>query len=353
MSSSHLQPRRRHAAQDNIRPLPTLSDDKPQDLRWNPQSLRKGATFHEPKIPSSSIDDPGLDIRKLSLRSPTCPQKLEELVTAGENRIATLIDGIERRFGRRESAGRASDTTTIASELANPLPIPVFLLEHAAPPYDPMEIDGQSTSTSPLADKAKTDAHRHLSDSGLGTSISGETETARDLSAVPREGDSPRSLTLPLLLQHADVLGANHIFPGRSVYSTESEYKHTSTDTNSIGKPNDWHGRGLFLNAHASEKIKTHIIAPLLAQEKLKDYHDLVKGLPGRILEQEIACLRDLEKTLIFLAPVSTNLSGDTYVLAKCFLDTKAKAKSPASYFRFCQSSIQCIYTAYKSPERA
>lgn len=59
------------------------------------------------------------------------------------------------------------------------------------------------------------------------------------------------------------------------------------------------------LSAHASNRIHEHILKPLLARQSLKDFHPIVKDCLRRIDENEIVCLRDLEKTLIFMAPVS------------------------------------------------
>jgi hypothetical protein len=59
------------------------------------------------------------------------------------------------------------------------------------------------------------------------------------------------------------------------------------------------------LSARASNRITQHILWPLLAKQSLKDFHPIVKDCPRRIHDKEIVCLRDLEKTLIFMAPVS------------------------------------------------
>lgn len=37
----------------------------------------------------------------------------------------------------------------------------------------------------------------------------------------------------------------------------------------------------------------------------MKSFHPLVKGIPIRVGRKEITCLRDLEKVLLWLAPVS------------------------------------------------
>ena len=101
-----------------------------------------------------------------------------------------------------------------------------------------------------------------------------------------------------------------------------------------------------FLSDYAATQIQKHIITPILRQKALKDFHPLVHGLPRRICQREITCLRDLEKTLIFLAPVSGPLGPGESVFTHCILQCLKKwSSSKASYLDFCETSIQCIHT--------
>jgi len=77
------------------------------------------------------------------------------------------------------------------------------------------------------------------------------------------------------------------------------------------------------LSIRASNRIHEHILKPILAKSSLKDFHPIVRDCPRRINEKEIVCLRDLEKTLMFMAPERT--------------------KSAALYLDFCLTSIRCI----------
>jgi hypothetical protein len=77
------------------------------------------------------------------------------------------------------------------------------------------------------------------------------------------------------------------------------------------------------LSARASNRIHEHILKPLLSKSSLKNFHPIVKDCPRRIHGKEIVCLRDLEKTLIFMAPERT--------------------KTAALYLDFCLTSIRCI----------
>jgi uncharacterized C2H2 Zn-finger protein len=81
-----------------------------------------------------------------------------------------------------------------------------------------------------------------------------------------------------------------------------------------------------------------------LAKPTLKEFEPIVLDIPRRIQSKEIICLRDLEKTLIFMAPVSQLLTdngvwGNTYRM----LCLKEKTKSAALYLDFCLTSVRCI----------
>jgi hypothetical protein len=98
------------------------------------------------------------------------------------------------------------------------------------------------------------------------------------------------------------------------------------------------------LSARASNRITEHILKPLLAKPSLKDFHPIVKDCPRRIHGKEIVCLRDLEKTLIFMAPVSGLLNDDVVGgVAHWFSRLKERTKTAALYLDFCLTSIRCI----------
>merc|ERR1711981_63881 len=79
------------------------------------------------------------------------------------------------------------------------------------------------------------------------------------------------------------------------------------------------------LSKEAERHIRNHIIKPILDEETLKDFHPLVEDIPRRIGAKFISNLRDLEKTLFFLAPDF--------------------APSPQSFLKFCETSIECLHT--------
>ena len=78
----------------------------------------------------------------------------------------------------------------------------------------------------------------------------------------------------------------------------------------------------------------------------MKDFHPLIQDVPRRIGEKNICNLRDLEKTLVFLAPVSgiryLSESAKAYCILRGFKEFSA---TPASYLRFCERSIQLLHT--------
>ena len=98
------------------------------------------------------------------------------------------------------------------------------------------------------------------------------------------------------------------------------------------------------LSGHAIEQIKERIIEPILQEDALKDFHPLVQDVPRRIKANHISNLRDLEKTFIFLAPVSFAGLERLKVLADCVCAFKDLSGTPGSYLRFCETSIRCIH---------
>lgn len=100
------------------------------------------------------------------------------------------------------------------------------------------------------------------------------------------------------------------------------------------------------LSSKATKTFQQFILQPLLGKSSLKDFHPLVADCPRRIKEKEIVCLRDLEKTLMFMAPVSdihnnsAAVKAFTHWLSSKLQDNAATAKL---YVDFCIESIRCI----------
>jgi len=225
-------------------------------------------------------------------RSPTNTERLEELVQEtlqdpSVRRVTNLLKDFEARV-----AGHKSSTTG-ANILSDPdvFPVPSLFLDSTSMDCTPMDLDVNPCAVSKPAEAE----HEHASDSGLGTSI-GESkydDTRTQRSSLRESINSSISSTHSAVTRSFSALGA-------------SEEDHT-------------------LGEYACKQIHDSIIKPILAEESLKDFHSLVKDVPRRIGEKNIRNLRDLEKTLIFLAPELSATSD--------------------SYSRFCERSIQLLAT--------
>lgn len=102
------------------------------------------------------------------------------------------------------------------------------------------------------------------------------------------------------------------------------------------------------LSEYACKQIQKYIIIPIVGEPKLKDFHSLVKGIPYRVARKEITCLRDLEKVLLWLAPVSFPPSlwdWDRSLDLGLIFGAKKFSATKASFLNFCEMSIQCIHT--------
>jgi hypothetical protein len=268
MASAVANPRRRPAQAINSSMTPSLIDS------FQSMSLRKGDTFH-PKSDTTGNNefwDP-LESRAVSPpmppRSTTCPKSLEDLlIGSGERRAADLL-------ARVDKAVKAQSELALANVLTEPevLPIPTFTVH-------------DTTVQEGIVRKNRT--HSHSSDSGIGSSIADSEESA---TAKPSTGE--RELLIPAR-PHRLTLTAHAASPDSE---TNQSFSGISTVTERRG-----------LSKYACQQIHKHIVLPILSEEALKEFHPLIKGVPHRIGKKEIKNLRDLEKTLIFLAPVSSRI---------------------------------------------
>lgn len=248
-------------------------------------SLRKGSTFSSPK--SLSTDLCGLENHAyMPRRSPTSPESLEALLNpdTSVHRVCKLIEDFDRKIAGHKAA--AAEGTNI---LADPevLPVPSFVLHGTTLDTDLMELDPKPTAV-------EYSPHQHTSDSGLGSSIGGSKYDAVDA----QRSSVRESINSSVTSAHSAV----------------------TRSCSAVGTPNEKHT----LSDYACKQIHESIIKPILEEEALKDFHPLIKDVPRRIGEKSICNLRDLEKTLIFLAP---ELSA-----------------TAASYLRFCERSIFLLH---------
>ena len=281
--------------------------------------LRKSGTFSSPKSVSSDVCD--LDNHQyMPRRSPTSTESLEELIhDAGVQRVANLLKDFDKKIaGHKSAAGILTDREV--------LPLPSFLLDNTRLDSTPMDIDSKPTVQ-------ERSTHDHASDSGLGSSIG--SKDGKDQSPVVSKSRS------------SDILKGDR-FTSRGSISTSVTSSHSAITRSftALGASEEKHALG----EYACKAIHDHIIKPILAEDSLKDFHPLINDVPRRIGEKNISNLRDLEKTLIFLAPVSGIRYLSESAKAHCiFRGFKEFSATPASYLQFCERSIQLLHATVDS----
>lgn len=314
-------PRRRAApkpAANDSHLAPSLIDS------FQSMSLRKGDTFHpQSKTSQSAFWDP-LDSRaglpSMPSRSATSPQSLEDLlIGAGERRIAQLLDNVDQAIS-------ANSKVALGNVLSEPevLPVPAFMVD-GTPRQQPRRASNRSRNRH----------HSHTSDSGLGSSVADSSETSSAKSSV-RTGEY-----IPAALFSHIRTNAVQVTPGAQSFSSISD---ASDDERGLSK-------------YAAEQIHKYIVKPILREESLKEFHELIKTVPERIGDKEIKNLRDLEKTLIFLAPVSSQIRSTDCAFTYGCSGVKDYSRSPSKYLRFCERTIRVLHTTvttlHESDQRA
>ena len=299
-------------------------------LSTHGMQLRKSGTFSSPTHISSDICD--VDKYFMPRRSPTSTERLEELVNdsfqdPSVRRVTNLLKDFEARVAGHKSAAAGSDL------LNDPevLPVPSFVLDSTSLDHTPMDIDPKPTA-------AQRSPHDHASDSGLGSSISGSKYGKESPQLPVLEENAPHSNI------YKDEIRTQRSSVRESIStSISSTHSAVTRSFSALGSPEEDH----VLGEHTCKQIHDFIVKPILAEESLKDFHSLVKDVPRRIGEKNIRNLRDLEKTLIFLAPVSgtTRCLSQSAVAYCIFRGLKELSATPDSYTRFCERSIQLLAT--------
>ncbi|SPN97588.1 related to Cys2-His2 zinc finger transcription factor ACEI [Cephalotrichum gorgonifer] len=234
-------------------------------------SLRKCPTFHSPTSPSSSQSS--RTFAPPSIRR--CQTNLDDVVDAHLRRVALIVDDFDKSLSLSHTTEH-NPSAPRKSYRDHSLPLPAGLVD--LPVVDPA-----MAARRVLRPRNRRTSNNQVSDSGLGTSISS--------TSVKRT-------------------------------SAQGTKKSTvSAITRSASNMEDVAG----LSERAVSRIHAHILKPLLAKPSLKDFQPIVLDIPRRIRDKDIICLRDLEKTLIFMAPERT--------------------KTAAKYLDFCLTSVDCIKT--------
>jgi hypothetical protein len=235
-------------------------------------SLRKGATFHVPSSPSSSPTDfvpPGL---------PRAQSHYDDVVDASRRRMEMIVSGFDDILSLPADDASTSPRSKYLSLRDNSPPLPRGLFD---PPIVDLAMAKQAERRVLRPRSARHNRH-HASDSGLGTSIASTRE---------KDGAASKAGLQPASAITRSVAASAAALPG--------------------------------LREKAVNRIKEHVLGPLLEKPTLKPFKGIVVDVPRRIRDKEILCLRDLEKTLLFMAP--------------------EKAKTAALYLDFCLTSIRCI----------
>ena len=329
MSVAPPNPRRCYKTRASPAPLAEHSSTHHARLPHDPiitnLPLRKSSTFHSPTSPHSD-DDPIVNIPLLSRRSPTSPQALEDAVVAGERRVASLLSHVDRSLSGLESFAVDSQKTLTPDDL----PVPRFMLDAHVDDNDHMDVD--KTQDSKINQRPK----HHSSDSGIGSTVTASEDLDHDEPGKRR----PSSLRL------ITTLIKTHIIAGLNVYKNSIPAFIRELQSGIYG--NGALGAGIqhALSAYACRQIQKYIIVPILKEASLKAFHPLVKGIPIRVGRKEITCLRDLEKVLLWLAPVSESQYAWDRSLASDlgFLFQRFSA-SRESFVKFGETTIQCLHT--------
>jgi len=236
--------------------------------------LQKGATFHSPSSPSSeTVFIPP----SLPRRSQT---NLDDVIDSHRRRVALTLGNIDKTLNAARDSKSSSFTRKALRD--DSLPLPRGLLHHTLD----TSIMGKEPEVERrvLRPRARRSSRHHDSDSGLGTSIGSPTEKE-------------------VVIKKEKVVKTSAV--------TRSAAR-ASAATKPAG-----------LSDRATSRIYEHTLKPLLAKPSLKDFHPLVLECPKKIQDREIVCLRDLEKTLLLVAP--------------------EKTKTADLYLDFCLTTIRCI----------
>ncbi|KAL7925144.1 hypothetical protein ACQKWADRAFT_242759 [Trichoderma austrokoningii] len=252
-------------------PVTRLGTDCEHELSLKTAAiLRKGATFHSLTSPTCSNDD------FVPPRLERSQSDFDDVVDASRRRIALTLNDIDAALSKAKDLSLSDKSSSRSQTLRDTsLPVPRGFLE--MPVVDP------AMERRVLRPRSVRHSRHHASDSGIGSSAASMNEKAA--------GSTTKKPQVSALTRSAAVSSTTAMLPN--------------------------------LSPRAINRIREHTLRPLLEKPTLKDFEPIILDVPRRIRSKEIICLRDLEKTLIFMAP--------------------EKAKSAALYLDFCLTSVRCI----------
>ena len=222
------------------------------------------------------------------------------------------------------------------------LPVPRFMLDSHIDGPNHMDVDESLDQSSSSKPQQRTALHHHTSDSGLGSSITSAEESLSGDHAGMQEHLYLSSATITKTYTHtADkVKEENKAIPSTITGVRSGINGYAPSGIDALNRTQH------ALSEYACEQIQRYIIIPITKEPTLKAFHQLVNSIPYRVGQKQITCLRDLEKVILWLAPVS----GSSYLwkrsLAHRFgLRVKRYSGSRSSFLNFCETSIQCLHT--------
>ncbi|QPG99531.1 copper-binding transcription factor [Epichloe festucae Fl1] len=256
-------------------------------------ALRKGVTFHSLPSPVFSSTSDDIFVPPRLSRAQT---HLDDVVDANRRRIALTLTDIDEALAKTKALSlyplKPSEKKALRD---NSIPVPRGFLD--LPVVDPATANPEPERR--VLRPRSVRRSQQASDSGLGSSIASTKEKWREAAQTTQSRKDTRTNSVASALTGAS--SAKQMLPAMS--------------------------------RRAFNRIHEHTLRPLLEKPSLKEFETIVLDVPQRIRSKEIICLRDLEKTLIFMAP--------------------GMAKSAALYLDFCLTSIRCIQaTVEYLPER-
>ncbi|QSZ32647.1 hypothetical protein DSL72_002226 [Monilinia vaccinii-corymbosi] len=304
---SFTQPRR--TTKTTSTPTPTVTPPADVSRRSTVNTtmapLRKSATFHSPSSPTNEVEEGPFNLSSLQ-RSLSSLEY--HTVESHRRRAADAIESFDiNAVGNQSSSTRSRRFR----DESDPLPRGVVNVENpSTKSYDTPLMEGiMPSENSSLRRSSRRRTTPRYADSGIGSSIRSSSSSVKRVST---DDDDSRSTKPSTVTRSADA---------------------SSTTIKRLPR----------LSARTTHGIHKHILKPLLAKKSFRDLHPLVEDCPRRIHQKEIVCLRDLEKTLIFTAPVSETHHDVALGVAHWFSRLKKYTKSAALYLDFCLESIRCI----------
>jgi hypothetical protein len=320
--------------------------EQPSPRSSMPSSLTKSATFHAPLTPPAESSHPIVAAPALPRRAQTCSKALEEVVASREQRMAALISSIDNNLPGSGPSRQSVPTTDPGEEL----PLPRGVLDTAA---DLERMDTPALRRTTPRRQQQLTRHDPSSDSGLGSSVSVSVTTSSHRGKVLGSCTYPPAARRRAVdVANASPVTAINLPRTRSGQKSNAMASETSSSSRGLSAITRSHSALVpssrdahdSLSGHAAAQIQKLVLSPILRRQFLRDFHPLLRDVPRRIQTKEILCLRDLEKTLLLLAPVSGRLPLDESDLADGVSSMlKERAKSAELYLHFCETSIHCI----------